>query len=170
MKPLPRPDLYVVIRRLDILHRSERSLGRTQLQIAAGINYTQSTQYLDLLSRRDLVALHPDAEGALRVELTPKGFEALLFLARGRKEVVGPDFPFRGEGAGTLRSSHRVTRTGHALFPDAPPRPPPGLNPADRPVRRRKGSGDPLRENVEDVRVEVRDVDVVVRLVVDHPK
>jgi predicted transcriptional regulator len=95
MKPPPRPDLYVVIRLLDILHRSEKSLGRTQLQIAAGINYTQLALYLDLLSRRGLTTLKPDSEGALRVELTPKGFEALLFLARGMKEVVGPDFPFR---------------------------------------------------------------------------
>jgi predicted transcriptional regulator len=91
MERLERPDLYVVVRLLETLRGSNRRLTRTQLQIASGMNYTQFARYLDLAIARGLVVLAPGGEGPPWVELTAKGYDALMFLARGMREVVGPD-------------------------------------------------------------------------------
>jgi len=90
MGPLDRPDLYVVVRLLETLRASDRRLTRTQLQIASGMNYTQFQRYLDLALSRGLVSLAAGNPGPPWVELTAKGYDALMFLARGMREVVGP--------------------------------------------------------------------------------
>jgi len=91
MEPLARPDLYVVIRILDKLRSNERDLNRTQLQIASGMNYTQFERYLDLVVRRGLAELVAAKEGPPVVRLTRKGYDALMFLARGLRDVVGTE-------------------------------------------------------------------------------
>jgi len=91
MDPLSRPDLYVVIRLLDKLRSSERDLNRTQLQVAAGMNYTQFERYLDLILRRGLAEVVPVEGGPPVVRLTRKGYDALMFLARGLRDVVGTE-------------------------------------------------------------------------------
>lgn len=89
MDRLERPDLYVVVRLLETLRASDRRLTRTQLQIASGMNYTQFQRYLDLTTARGLVSLAGGTDGPPWVELTTKGYDALVFLARGVREVVG---------------------------------------------------------------------------------
>jgi predicted transcriptional regulator len=89
MDRLERPDLYVMVRLLETLRISERTLTRTQLQISSGMNYSQFARYLDLALSRGLVALVDGGRGPPNVELTAKGYEALMFLARGIKEVIG---------------------------------------------------------------------------------
>jgi len=92
MEPLQRPDLYVVVRLLETVRTSERPLNRTQLQVASGMNYTQFERYLDLTVRRGLLALNDQGAAHPIVVLTPKGYDALMFLARGLREVVGSEF------------------------------------------------------------------------------
>ncbi|MCI4349751.1 MAG: hypothetical protein L3J93_06000 [Thermoplasmata archaeon] len=89
MHPLLRPDLYVVLRLLEAVRRAERLLTRTQLQLLSGTNYSQFARYLEVLTARGLLTLEPDPEGTLRVVLTPRGFDALVFLAKGMREVIG---------------------------------------------------------------------------------
>jgi predicted transcriptional regulator len=89
MEPLQRPDLYVIVRVLEAVRASERRLNRTQLQIACGLNYTQFQRYLELAVGRGLLALVNPTEGAPWVELTPKGYDALMFLVQGMREVGG---------------------------------------------------------------------------------
>lgn len=92
MEPLQRPDLYVVVRLLETVRTRERPPTRTQLQIASGMNYSQFERYLDLALRRGLLKLGGSGSGAPSVELTPKGYDALMFLARGLRDVVGSEF------------------------------------------------------------------------------
>jgi len=92
MEPLQRPDLYVVVRLLETVRTRERELTRTQLQIASGMNYSQFERYLDLTLRRGLLVLSSSGSGPPRVELTAKGYDALMFLARGLRDVVGSEF------------------------------------------------------------------------------
>jgi len=92
MEPLQRPDLYVVVRLLETVRTRERELTRTQLQIASGMNYSQFERYLDLTVRRGLLKLLPNGSSPPSVELTAKGYDALMFLARGLRDVVGSEF------------------------------------------------------------------------------
>ncbi|HTT45920.1 MAG TPA: hypothetical protein VMH38_07925 [Thermoplasmata archaeon] len=92
MEPLQRPDLYVVVRLLDTVRTSERTLSRTQLQIASGMNYTQFERYLHLTVCRGLLALSDAGSEHPIVVLTPKGYDALMFLVRGLRDVVGSEF------------------------------------------------------------------------------
>lgn len=41
-------------------------------------------------------AVLDNADGPLVAELTPKGYDWRMFLARGMRGVVGSDLPFRG--------------------------------------------------------------------------
>jgi predicted transcriptional regulator len=91
MDRLERPDLYVLVRLLETLRTTDRQLTRTQLQVAAGMNYTQFDRYLELSISRGFVVLNTRLEGPPWVSLTPKGYDALMFLARGIREVLGAD-------------------------------------------------------------------------------
>lgn len=84
-----RPDLFVVLRLLEGLWRNGNRLKRTQLQTAAGINYTRLETYLAWLESRELVARRVDGSGDVWMELTPRGHEALRFLAHGLREILG---------------------------------------------------------------------------------
>ncbi|HZY70972.1 MAG TPA: winged helix-turn-helix domain-containing protein [Thermoplasmata archaeon] len=87
--PLQRPDLYVVVRILEALARHERRLKRTNLQVASGVNYTQFVRYLDFLAERGLVAAVPGENGSATVELTARGYDAMMFIARSIREYLG---------------------------------------------------------------------------------
>jgi predicted transcriptional regulator len=84
-----RPDLFVVVRLLEVIASHPEGIRKTPLQLAAGVNYTVVARYLDQLVRRGLVELRSDPEGNERVFLTRRGVEALQFLVRGIGEVVG---------------------------------------------------------------------------------
>jgi predicted transcriptional regulator len=87
-QPADRPDLFVVVRILDVLSRHPGGLRKTPLQLAAGINYTVFSRYLTRLSDRGLVRIETDSEDTERVLLTERGFESLGFLIRGIDRVV----------------------------------------------------------------------------------
>ena len=87
--PLQRPDLYVVTRILEAVHRSDRPLRRTQLQLASGVNYTQFGRYLEFLEQRQLLKTVTDGGGVLLVELTPRGYELLVFIGKGLRDLLG---------------------------------------------------------------------------------
>lgn len=89
--PLQRPDLYVVVRILEALARHERRLKRTNLQVASGVNYSQFARYLDFLLGRGLVAVVPDNNGSETLELTARGYDAMVFIARSIREYLGDD-------------------------------------------------------------------------------
>ncbi|MCI4347869.1 MAG: transcriptional regulator [Thermoplasmata archaeon] len=90
--PLPpdRPDLFVVVRVLEVLRRNPDGLRKTPLQLAAGVNYTVFSRYLERLADRELVTIERDDESTERVRLTPRGAEALRFLVSGIERVVRP--------------------------------------------------------------------------------
>jgi predicted transcriptional regulator len=91
METPPRPDLYVLVRLLETVRARNRTLNRTQLQVASGMNYSQFQKYLLLATGRGLLNLVSSGGDAPLVELTAKGYDSLMFLARGLKEVVGVD-------------------------------------------------------------------------------
>lgn len=90
--PLPqdRPDLFVVVRILDVLRRNPGGLRKTPLQLAAGLNYTVFSRHLQRLADRGLVNIEKDDEMAEQVTLTARGAEALQFLVSGIERVVRP--------------------------------------------------------------------------------
>ncbi len=90
MDPFPKPDLYVLVRLLETVRTSELRRNRTQLQIASGMNYTQFRRYLELALTHGLLVLDEGKPGSPTVELTPKGYDALMFLVRGMREALGP--------------------------------------------------------------------------------
>lgn len=85
-----RPDLFVVVRLLDVLSRNPGGLKKTPLQLAAGVNYTVFSRYLDRLVQRGLVKVSVDDQSAEWISLTPRGAESLGFLVRGISRVVKP--------------------------------------------------------------------------------
>ena len=84
-----RPDLYVVARLLEALWRNGNRLKPTQLQLAAGINYTRFERYIEFLEARRLVSRRAGTEDDTWIELTPAGHDALRFLAQGLREIFG---------------------------------------------------------------------------------
>jgi len=92
MEPLERPDLYVVVRLLETVRTRATPPTRTQLQIAAGMNYSQFERYLELTLQRGLLELTDRGAGPPSVTLTRKGYDALMFLARGLRDITGTAF------------------------------------------------------------------------------
>lgn len=90
-QPQDRPDLFVVVRILGVLHQHPQGLRKTPLQQAAGVNYTVFTRYLERLVERGLVKVEADAQSTELVRLTPRGAESLGFLTRGIDRVVRSD-------------------------------------------------------------------------------
>ncbi len=88
MRPLDRPDLYVVARILDNLWHANGPMLRTHLQVASNVNYDIFTRYLDWMREKGLVALEDAADGHVRVALTPEGHEAYRKIAQWINEVV----------------------------------------------------------------------------------
>lgn len=101
-----RPDLFVIGRMLEALDPAP--LRRTQLQQKAGLNYTVFQRYLEFLVRLGLIANSATNDG--RLELTPKGAEALRFLSEGLTRIFGATGQpqrFRGPRTGGQRPMPR---------------------------------------------------------------
>ena len=97
--PIQRPDLYLVARLLENLARAGGPVRPTALQLASGINYTQLERYIGFLVARGLVAASEGPEGTRTLTLTPKGHEALGFLARTIRDVLREEFGRADPGA-----------------------------------------------------------------------
>lgn len=93
MTELRRPDILVVVRILGTLFLEGRAMGRTQLQLAAGTNYTQFLRYVELLRDRGLIELTESDGSRTEVRLTPRGYAAFQFLSRGLRELFGETTP-----------------------------------------------------------------------------
>ena len=89
---LQRPDLFLVARLLENLEHLGGRSRPTGLQLASAINYTQLERYLAFLDARGLVALSTGENGATWVAITPKGREALLYLARAIRDGLRQEF------------------------------------------------------------------------------
>lgn len=87
-----RPDLYLVARLLENLERAGGRSRPTNLQLVSGINYTQLERYLSFLAERGLIRSVPAEDGAVELEITAQGREALLVLARGIRDVLREEF------------------------------------------------------------------------------
>lgn len=88
--PLVRPDILLAVRILEAAWRAGRPLRRTELQRAAGVNYTIFSRYLAFLTERGLLAAtSSEDEASVQVVLTAKGFEALRSLVSGMRELFG---------------------------------------------------------------------------------
>ncbi|MCI4319174.1 MAG: hypothetical protein L3K23_03450 [Thermoplasmata archaeon] len=100
--PLPpdRPDLFVVVRILEVLRRNPKGIRKTPLQLAAGVNYTVFSRYLGRLAERGLVIVENDEEMTERVKLSDRGAEALQFLVSGIERVVRPTIDKRTDRVG----------------------------------------------------------------------
>jgi predicted transcriptional regulator len=75
---------------LEVLERNPQGMKKTPLQLAAGVNYTVFSRYLERLTDRGLVKVEKDDEVTERVRLTARGAEALRFLVSGIERVVRP--------------------------------------------------------------------------------
>jgi predicted transcriptional regulator len=93
-----RPDLYLVARLLENLEREGGRCKPTVLQLVSGINYTQLERYVQFLAGRGLVASVSLGEGSVELEITARGREMLLFLARAIRDVLQEEF---GRGRST---------------------------------------------------------------------
>lgn len=102
MEPF-RPDIYVVGRLLGALRRCPEPPRRTQLQQAAGLNYTLFTRYLAFLVQRDLVQFRPDQGSGERIELTRKGEAALRVFSQELAGVLGHVFQDQVDGGRSER-------------------------------------------------------------------
>lgn len=92
---LERPDLRVVLRILEALWRRGEPTRRTRLQQASGTNYTQFVRYLDHLTERGLVTVADGEHGESLVAITPRGVEALRYLAAGLERVLSSREEYR---------------------------------------------------------------------------
>ena len=99
-RPSPNLDLVVVARFLEALWRHGNRMRRTQLQMAARVNYTIFVRYLTHLEERGLVARTSGADGDWE-ELTAKGYEAHRFLAEGLAGVFQDRSVGRSGATGT---------------------------------------------------------------------
>ncbi len=93
MKPLDRPDLYVVARILDSLWHANGPMLRTHLQVASNVNYDVFTRYLEWMREKKLVALEDSQDGRVRVSLTPQGQEAYRKIVQWINEIVRGRMP-----------------------------------------------------------------------------
>jgi predicted transcriptional regulator len=94
-RPSPNLDLVVVARFLEALWRHGNRMRRTQLQMAARVNYEIFVRYLSHLEERGLARRTNGPDGDWE-ELTAKGYEAHRFLAEGLAGL------FRGRPGGRL--------------------------------------------------------------------
>ncbi len=85
---MEKPDLYVVARFLDIMYRNGPALKKTNIQMLLGLNYGRFIEYLDWLSKRQLVAEKVDVEEGERIVLTPKGIDAYNTVVEWIKEML----------------------------------------------------------------------------------
>lgn len=86
---MDRPDLYVVARFLERMHEAETPPLKTDLQLRVRVNYTIFLRYLSWMVAKDYLQLVPDAGGAERVHLTPKGREAYATLVKWIRDAAG---------------------------------------------------------------------------------
>jgi len=85
---LEKPDLYVVARFLDIMYRNGSAMKKTNIQMLLGLNYPRFIEYLDWLSKHNLVAGSLDEEKAERIALTPRGIDSYHKLVDWIKETL----------------------------------------------------------------------------------
>lgn len=87
---MDKPDLYVVARFLDIMHRNGSPMKRTNIQMSLGVNYPRFTEYLDWLLAHGLVneVFDEEERGAGRIALAPKGIEAHQRLVEWIKDTI----------------------------------------------------------------------------------
>jgi predicted transcriptional regulator len=86
---LEKPDLYVLARFLDIMHRNGSAMKRTNIQMLLGLNYPRFTEYLDwMLKHQLLIEVSDEEEKAERITLTSKGIDSYNRLVDWIKETI----------------------------------------------------------------------------------
>ena len=85
---MERPDLYVVARFLDVLHRNGSGMKKTNIQMSLGVNYPRFTEYLDWMLQHQLVEEVVDDENSEKIALTPKGIDAYHRFVDWIKETL----------------------------------------------------------------------------------
>lgn len=86
---MEKPDLYVVARFLERLSEAQAPPRKTDLQLQVRVNYTIFLRYLAWLEAKQYLRVEPDAEGAERIHLTPKGREAYQTLVKWIRDALG---------------------------------------------------------------------------------
>jgi predicted transcriptional regulator len=87
--PAGKPDLFVVARILEKLWTPDKEWRKTELQMAAGLNYDIYRKYLDLLEAKGLIVIEERGPRHQVVRLTAKGLDAYTTLAGWIKDVLG---------------------------------------------------------------------------------
>ena len=88
IKPLEKPDFFVIVRLLERLWRAHEPMLKTHLQRAGNVNWDIFTKYLTWLHSRGLVTLEKSADGHERVKITRKGWDAYRRLVEWVNEYV----------------------------------------------------------------------------------
>lgn len=86
---MEKPDLYVVARFLERLSEAETPPRKTDLQLQVRVNYSIFQRYLAWLAAKGFLLVGPDADGAERIHLTPKGRAAYGTLVAWIRENFG---------------------------------------------------------------------------------
>ncbi|MDG6994733.1 MAG: hypothetical protein JRN52_02325 [Nitrososphaerota archaeon] len=86
---MDKPDLYVVARFLDIMHRNGTPMKRTNIQMLLGINYPRFSEYLDwMLTHQLVIVVADDDERGERIALATKGIESYHRLVDWIKDTI----------------------------------------------------------------------------------
>lgn len=91
VEPPDRPDLYVVARFLDRLHRDEQVHTRSSLQRAVRLNYDLFRSYLALLEQKGFVETVEGQRRSPEVHLTEAGQVAWHDLVAWIRDILGED-------------------------------------------------------------------------------
>jgi predicted transcriptional regulator len=83
-----RQDMNIVTRLLEMLWREGSPMGRTRLQVVAGLDRDVFIKFLEWMLSKDLVSMIPGDDGHERILLTEKGMESYTKLVRWINEVV----------------------------------------------------------------------------------
>jgi predicted transcriptional regulator len=85
---LERPDLYVVARFLEILHKNG-PMKKTNLHMLLGLNYPRFLEYLEWMEQHGLaMRVTLDDEAGERISLSEKGIESYDTLVEWIKKMM----------------------------------------------------------------------------------
>ena len=73
---MERPDLYVLARFLDTLHKEGQAMKKTNLQMRVGLNYPRFMEYLQWMVSHGMVRQERDEEGAELYSLSEQGLDS----------------------------------------------------------------------------------------------
>jgi predicted transcriptional regulator len=86
--PMEKPDLYVLVRIMERLHKADGPMLRTHLQVASNLNYDVFSKYIEWMAGKELVCYSPVEESKEGIRLTPKGEAAYSSMVTWMSQFI----------------------------------------------------------------------------------